>query len=139
MSADPLRSDLPSPGLFAVCGGVTFAVRSSGADDVALVVPDGISVLPEHRAEGTTRDGQRWIRVRKTMLERYFRMHVVVRWQGEDFGLGRVTGDVAEIHGGSPPIAARLGMDGDQYNGFRAAVPVEELTVVVVREQDIDV
>lgn len=46
--------------------------------------------------------------------------------------------DTAEIHHGSPTVARRLELEGDQYNGFRATVPVEELTVVDVRERDID-
>ena len=64
---------------------------------------------------------------------------LVVRWQNEEFGLGRVVGDEAEIHGGSPVVARRLGLEGDQYNGFRGKVPVAELTVVDVREREIDV
>jgi hypothetical protein len=36
-------------------------------------------------------------------------------------------------------VAERLGLEGDQYNGFRGQVPVAELTVVDVREREIDV
>lgn len=75
----------------------------------------------------------------KSSLERYFDVHVTVEWQGEHFGLGRVMGDTAEIHGGSPSVAARLGLEGDQYNGFRATVAANELSVVEVREKEIDV
>jgi hypothetical protein len=61
-----------------------------------------------------------------------------VWWQGEELGLGRVVGDEAEILGGSPAVARRLGLEGDQYNGFRGTVPVAELTVVDVREREVD-
>jgi hypothetical protein len=64
---------------------------------------------------------------------------VTVTWQGEEFGLAKVSGNKAEILGGSPPVAARLGLEGDQYNGFHATVPVEELSVVDVTEREIDV
>ena len=75
----------------------------------------------------------------KAALQRYFKVVVTVAWQGEEFGLITLSDDTAEILGGSPPVAARLGLEGDQYNGFRATVPVEELTVVDVREREIDV
>jgi len=132
------RAELPGRGLFAVHEGVTLAVASAGSDEVLLVVPDGATALPTHHGEGTTRAGARWIRVRKALLERYYSVHVVVRWQGEEFGLGRVVGDEAEILGGSPAVARRLGLEGDQHNGFCGTVPVAELTVVDVREREID-
>lgn len=45
--------------------------------------------------------------------------------------------DLAEILGDSPEVAARLGLEGDPYDGFHATVPVDELTVVDVREHEI--
>ncbi|QSR33076.1 hypothetical protein CFI00_21730 [Nocardioides sp. S5] len=130
---------LPDRGTFAVRGGVTYEVASAAADAVTLRVPGDPGPLPDQLEGGVRRDGDRWARVRKSSLERYFTRHVTVLWQGEEFGLGRTTGDRAEIHGSSPTVADRLGLEGDQYNGFRATVPVEELTVVDVREKEIDV
>jgi hypothetical protein len=130
---------LPDHGTLAVWGGATYEVASAAADAVTLRVPRDSGPLPDHLEGGTRRDGERWARVPKAGLERYFSRHVTVQWQGEEFGLGRVDGDTAEIHGSSPIVADRLGLEGDQYNGFRATVPVEELSVVDVREREIDV
>lgn len=131
---------LPTPGSFAVIGATTYQVASVAADTVNLIVPreDDIPSVPI-LTRGQHRSGGRWVKVAKAQLGRYFRVHVTVRWQGEEFGLGRVRSGQAEIFGGSPPVAARLGLDGDQYNGYRAEVPAEELSVVDVRETDIDV
>jgi hypothetical protein len=130
---------LPDRGTFAVRGGVTYEVASAAADAVTLRVPGDPGPLADQLEGGIRRDGDRWARVRKSSLERYFTRHVTVLWQGEEFGLGRTTGDQAEIHGSSPAVADRLGLEGDQYNGFRATVPVAELSVVDVREKEIDV
>lgn len=130
---------LPTPGLHAVCDAVTHEVAGTGADWLMLRVPEGVRVAPPHLGEGEDRQGRRWVKVSKTRVERYFDVSVTVAWQGEEFGLGRVVGDTAEIHGSSPAVADRLGLEGDQYNGFRATVPVAELSVVDVREKEIDV
>lgn len=130
---------LPDRGTFAVWGGATYEVASAATDAVMLRVPRNSGPLPDHIEGGPRRDGERWARVPKADLERYFTRHVTVQWQGEEFGLGRIGGDTAEIHGDSPTVADRLGLDGDQHNGFRATVPVGELSVVGVREKEIDV
>lgn len=130
---------LPDRGTFAVRGGVTYEVASAAADAVTLRVPGDPGPLADQLEGGIRRDGDRWAKVRKSSLERYFTRHVTVLWHGEEFGLGRVDGDTAEIHGSSPAVADRLGLEGDQYNGFRATVPVEELSVVDVREKEIHV
>jgi hypothetical protein len=130
---------LPTPGLHAVCDAVTYEVAGTGADWLMLRVPEGVRVEPPHLGEGEDRQGRRWVKVSKALIERYYDVSVTVSWQGEQLGLGRVDGDTAEIHGSSPAVADRLGLEGDQYNGFRATVPVEELTVVDVREKEIDV
>lgn len=130
---------LPQHGTFAVRDGVTYEVASASAEAVTLRVPGDPGPLGDQLDGGIRRDGDRWARVRKSSLDRYFTRHVTVAWQGEEFLLGRVSGDTAEIHGDSPPVAARLGLEGDQYNGFRATVPVEELTVVDACEKEIDV
>lgn len=130
---------LPTPGLHAVCDAVTYEVAGTGADWLMLRVPEGVRVEPPHLGEGEDRQGRRWVKVAKALIERYYDVSVTVAWQGEELGLGRVDGDTAEIHGSSPAVADRLGLEGDQYNGFRATVPVEELTVVDVREKEIDV
>jgi hypothetical protein len=103
---------LPEHGTLAVRDGVTYEVASTAADAVTLRVPGDPGPLPDELEGGIRRDGDRW---------------------------GRVVGDTAEIHGSSPAVADRLGLEGDQYNGFRATVPVEELSVVDVREKEIDV
>ena len=130
---------LPTPGLFAVCESTTYEVAATAADWLNLRLPDAGGHVPAHVAEGEDRQGRTWVKVPKASIERYFEVSVVVEWQGEQFGLGRVAGDTAEIHGTSPGVAARLGLEGDQYNGFRGKVPVTELTVVDVREREIDV
>ena len=130
---------LPTPGLFAVCESTTYEVAATAADWLNLRLPDAGSHVPAHVAEGEDRQGRRWVKVPKANIERYFEVAVRVEWQGEQLGLGRVAGDTAEIHASSPDVAARLGLEGDQYNGFRAKVPVTELTVVDVREREIDV
>jgi hypothetical protein len=130
---------LPTPGLFAVCESTTYKVAATAADWLNLRLPDASSHVPAHIAEGEDRQGRLWVKVPKTNIERYFEVAVTVEWQGEQLGLGRVTGDRAEIHSDSPAVADRLGLEGDQYNGFRAKVPVTELTVVDVREREIDV
>lgn len=130
---------LPEHGSFAVWGGVTYQVASAGGDTVTLRVPRDTGPIPDHVEGGLRRDGDSWAKVLTSQLERYFTRHVTVRWQGEEFGLGRVIGDTAEIHGSSPTVADRLGLEGDQYNGFRATVPVGELSVVDVREKEIHV
>lgn len=130
---------LPKPGTFAVREGVTYEVASASADAVTLHVPDDPGPLSGQLDGGIRRDGDRWARVAKSSLERYFTRHVVVTWQGEELGLGRTDGTRAEVHGSSPSVAARLGLEGDQYNGLHATVPVEELSVVDVTEKEIDV
>ncbi|NYE36591.1 hypothetical protein F4692_001724 [Nocardioides cavernae] len=130
---------LPTPGLFAECDTVTYEVAGTAADWLMLLVPRGTSVEPPHLGEGEDRQGRRWVKVAKARVARYFRVEVTVAWQGERLELGRLAGDTAEVHASSPPVAARLGLEGDQYNGFRAMVPVDELTVVDVREKEIDV
>ena len=130
---------LPTPGLFAVCESTTYPVAAAGADWLNLRLPDGGGHVPAHIGQGEDRHGRPWVKVPKTALERYFKVVVTVAWQGEEFGLVALSGDRAEILGGSPTVAARLGLEGDQYNGFHATVPVEELTVVDVREREIDV
>ncbi len=130
---------VPEHGTFAVWAGTTYQVASVAADTVVLRVPRDSGPLPDHLEGGVRRDGDRWVRVLKSSLERYFSRRVTVQWQGEEFGLGRASGETAEILGGSPPLAARLGLEGDQYNGFHATVPVGELTVLDVREKEIDV
>ncbi|UFN42705.1 hypothetical protein [Nocardioides okcheonensis] len=130
---------LPEPGTFAVHGGTTYPVASAAAETVTLRVPRDAGPLPGQVEGGTRRDGDLWAKVRKVDLERYFSRRVTVQWQGEEVGLGRVDGDAAEIHASSPVVADRLGLEGDQYNGFRATVPVDELSVVDVREEEIDV
>ena len=128
---------LPTPGLFAVWGSTTYPVVASGADWLNLRLPDGATSVPDHLGRGEDRQGRAWVKVPKVALERYFKVVVTVAWQGEEFGLTKLSDDTAEILGGSPPVAARLGLEGDQYNGFHATVPVEELTVVDVREREI--
>ncbi|MFC7359956.1 hypothetical protein [Nocardioides astragali] len=130
---------LPQRGTFAVVGSTTYEVTTVAHDAVTLRVPRDAGRLPSHLESGVRRDGDSWAKVRKSDLERYFAVSVTVEWQGERFDLGRVTGDRAEIHSDSPPVADRLGLEGDQYNGFRATVPVAELTVVDVREKEIHV
>lgn len=130
---------LPEAGTFAVRAATTYKVTAAGEDWVALRVPGDAAIVPAHIENGERRDGSRWVKVRKADLERYFTVHVTVEWHGEQLGLGRVAGDTAEIHGSSPDVAARLGLEGDQYNGFRGKVPVTELTVVDVRETEIEV
>jgi hypothetical protein len=130
---------LPEHGTFAVCGGTTYQVASASASTVTLRVPGGSGPLPAHVEAGVRQDGDRWVTVVKSGLERYFNRRVRVQWKGEEFELGRVDSDIAEIHGDSPAVADRLGLEGDQYNGFHATVPVGELTVVDVREKEIDV
>ncbi|CAM3507503.1 hypothetical protein [Nocardioides zeicaulis] len=130
---------LPEPGTYAVWHGVAYPVASVATDAVTLRVPREAGPLPGELEGGTRRDGDRWSRVPKASLERYYKVVVTVAWQGEDFGLASVSGDEAEILGSSPTVAARLGLDGDQYNGFHATVPVEELGVVDVQEREIDV
>lgn len=127
---------LPTPGLFAVSGSTTYRVLATGQDWLNLQV-DADSPRPPHRAEGEDRQGRRWLKVSKSDIQRYYDVAVTVEWRGESFLLGRLEGDRAEIHGTSPVVADRLGMSGDQYNGFRMPVPVEELTVLDVRETDI--
>lgn len=130
---------LPQRGTFAVRDGVTYEVASVSAGAVTLRVPGDPGPLGDQLDGGVRRDGDRWAKVRKTSLDRYFTRHVTVAWRGEEFGLVALAGDRAEILGGSPSVAARLGLDGDQYNGFSATVPADELTVVDVREREIDV
>jgi hypothetical protein len=130
---------LPSPGLFAVCGSTTYEVVGTGADWLMLRVPDDGSPVPDHIGEGEDRQGRRWVKVPKAIIERYFDVAVDVEWQGERFRLARVEGDQAEILGDSPTVADRLGLEGDQYNGFSAKVPADELSVVDVREKEIHV
>ena len=128
---------LPKPGLFAVCESTTYPVTGAGGDWVMLHVPRDAALPPAHREAGERQDGDQWARVPRTALDRYFKVVVTVEWKGEEFGLGRVVGGTAEIHGSSPEVAARLGLEGDQYNGFRATIPVDELSVVDVRERAI--
>ena len=130
---------LPMPGLFAVCRSTTYEVASSAADTLNLFVTADEDHVPPHVAEGEDRRGRRWVKVSKADLERYFSVRVIVEWRGEQLDLGRVVDDTAEVHASSPAVAARLGLEGDQYNGFRGKVPVTELTVVEVREEEIDV
>lgn len=130
---------LPQCGTFAVVDSTTYEVTSAGDDAVTLRVPRGVERPPAHLESGVRRDGDGWVTVSKADLERYFTVRATVEWRGERFDLGRVTGGEAEIHGDSPAVADRLGLEGDQYNGFRASVPAEELSVVDVREREIDV
>jgi hypothetical protein len=130
---------LPTPGTFAVCGSTTYPVAATGADWLNLRLPDDGGHVPPHIGRGQDRQGRTWVKVPKSALERYYKVVVTVSWQGEEFGLVSLSGDRAEILGGSPAVAARLGLEGDQYNGFSAKVPVAELTVVDVREREIDV
>ncbi|MCY7402535.1 MAG: hypothetical protein LH477_16550 [Nocardioides sp.] len=130
---------LMTPGLFAVCESTTYEVAGTGTDWLMLRVPGKGNPVPAHIGEGEDRQGRRWVKVPKSSLERYFDVAVSVEWRGEQFGLGRLEGDRAEIHSDSPAVADRLGLHGDQYNGFRATVPADELTVVDVREKEIDV
>lgn len=130
---------LPTPGLFAVCESTTYEVAGTGADWLMLRLPVEGDHVPAHIDEGEDRQGRRLVKVPKSSLERYFDVAVAVEWRGEQVGLGRVEGDQAEIHSDSPAVAERLGLRGDQYNGFRATVPAEELTVVDIREKEIHV
>lgn len=130
---------LPERGTFVVRDAVTYEVASASADTVTVRLPVDSGPLPGELDGGTRPDGDRWARVEKSSLERYFARRVTVLWRAEEFDLGRIAGDTAEIHGDSPTVAAKLGLEGDQYNGFRATVPVAELTVVDVREEEIDV
>ena len=130
---------LPQCGTFAVVDSTTYEVTADGDDAVTLRVPRGVERPPAHLESGVRRDGDGWVTVSKADLERYFTVRATVEWRGERFDLGRVTGGEAEIHGDSPAVADRLGLEGDQYNGFRASVPAEELSVVDVREREIDV
>ena len=130
---------LPMPGLFAVCESTTFEVAGTGADWLMLRLPEDGSAVPRHVGEGEDRQGRRWVKVLKADLERYFDVSVTVEWQGEHFRLVRVDGDRAEILGDSPVVADRLGLEGDQYNGFSATVAADELSVVDVREKEIGV
>ena len=129
---------LPTPGLFAVHGSTTYEVAGTAAEWLMLLVADGAPV-PEHVGEGEDRQGRAWVKVPKAALARYFEVRVRVEWQGEELGLGRVEGDRAEVHTDDPRVADRLGLEGDQYNGFSRHVPVDELGVVDVREKEIHV
>lgn len=130
---------LPTPGTFAVYASATYPVAATGADWLNLRLPDDGGHVPANIGEGEDRQGRRWVKVPKAALERYYKVVVTVAWRGEEFGLVSLSGDRAEILGGSPTVAARLGLEGDQYNGFSAQVPADELSVVDVREREIDV
>jgi hypothetical protein len=129
---------LPTPGLHAVVAETTYEVAGTAAEWLRLVLPEG-AVAPPHIGEGEDRRGRRWVKVPKTEVARYYDVAVTVEWQGERLGLGRVGGDRAEVHADSPEVADRLGLEGDQYNGFRGTAPTAELSVVDVREREIDV
>lgn len=127
---------LPETGLFAVSGSTTYAITGTGVDWLMFRIDDG-RPLPAHIGAGRDRLGRAWVKAPKSAGARCFRVRATVAWRGERLELGHVDGDLVEVHVSDPRIANRLELEGDQHNGFRAYVPVAELTVVDVREEDI--
>jgi hypothetical protein len=126
-------------GLYADYRGRRLKVLFTGADWVAVPVSSieaGPVEAPEAVQVGEDRWGA-WAKLPKDALTRYVDVAVTVEWRGEQFGVGRVSGDELVLYGGSPDRAEELGLEGDQYMGFSVTVPQSEVRLVGVEEKEI--
>lgn len=77
------------------------------------------------------------VRVRKDAVSRRFSRRWLASWFGEEVDVVPIDPETAHItYDRDPGLAKMMGMVGDQYNGFTADVPFEELSEIRVVERD---
>jgi hypothetical protein len=111
-----------------------------GSDWVAVAATAdqrAAGLFPDELEHGDNQHGP-WVKLPKDVIERRVKIVVTGRWRGEEVGVsGPVTGDTVLLHyDGDPARARELGMAGDQRDGWRIRVPVDEVEVTDVTERE---
>jgi hypothetical protein len=128
---------LRSWGQFAVVGGREFPyiVQShpphQAADAILLLLdPQEVALFAP---EKVTQSGGRYsVRVPVRDVARFFSRGHTARWYGEEVGVVVVDDQhVRVVYDRDPRLAELMGLEGNQYDGFTAVVPVSELTELV--------
>lgn len=85
-----------------------------------------------------TYNGRELKTVAKEELDAWYRETCTATWRGQPFNIVSTTNGKAEAGyaGGEYVWAAQNGLEGDQYNGYRATLDVGELTDVQVDRTD---
>jgi hypothetical protein len=116
--------------------GEVFFAGAEGDDQVWIrKVPGTIYV----NAEGFQKYGNRELKtVSVTELDAWYVEKMTATWRGQPFNIVSTNNGKAEAGyaGGEYVWAAQNGLDGDQYNGYRATLDVDELENVQVDRAD---
>ncbi|MGW6935497.1 hypothetical protein ACWGE0_35920 [Lentzea sp. NPDC054927] len=116
--------------------GEVFFAGAEGVDQVWLRKVPGTVYA---NAEGFEKYGNRELKtVNVTELDAWYFEKMTATWRGQPFNVIAVDGGKAEAGyaGGEYVWAAQNGLDGDQYNGYRATLDVSELDNVQVDRTD---
>ena len=120
-------------GLYAVYRGQEY--RVSSVADTTVNLPCDLSELeagsfPDEVARDR-RPEPRWVKIPNRALDRLADVQVRGTWRGQSVSIMKVEGHRAALYFiGSPVFAEANGMTGDQYNGWGAWVPLDELSDV---------
>jgi hypothetical protein len=116
--------------------GEVFFAGAEGHDQVWLRKVPGVVYA---NADGFQKYGNRELKtVHVDELDAWYRETCTATWRGQPFNVIVVDNGKAEAGyaGGEYVWAAQNGLEGDQYNGYRATLDVGELTDVRVDRTD---
>jgi hypothetical protein len=116
--------------------GETYFAGAEGPDHVWIRKIPGVAYA---HAEGFQTYGNRELKTVPTEdLDAWYVDRCTATWRGQPFTVVRVEGGKAEAGyaGGEYVWAAQNGLEGDQYNGFRATLDESELHDVRVDRTD---
>lgn len=137
LTTNVLAGDLG--GYYLVYRGEVLPVLFAGEGWLAVSTPPDTERFPDAVEFGRNSRGD-WAKLPIEALDRRFRRRVEATWQGEPVTVVGpvVDGTVVLNYMRSPEFAKQAGMQGDQYNYWSIRVPVSELVVTDVVDEEVD-
>jgi hypothetical protein len=116
--------------------GEVYFAGAEGADSVWIRKVPGVSYANDEPFE--VYNGREFKTVAVADLDAWYEEKMTATWRGQPFNVIAVDHGKAEAGyaGGEYVWAQQNGLEGDQYNGFRATLDVEELADVQVDRTD---
>jgi hypothetical protein len=113
-------------------------LREVGAGPGFVTVQDDGLDVPDAIDRGDSGRGP-WVRIPMSSCDRRYRRDVTATWDGQEvYVVDMTVGLAAVTFQGDPQWAREHGLTGSQYESWGGFAPVDELTDVSVREQEID-